>query len=306
MPPEPGARLALAQQLHETLRATPGVLATGEVSRLPLGGASNITTKLDIERRPLPPDEQAEVDVAIINQVLADRYFAGEDALGQRVTLGGGGFSTIIGIVGSTRYSSLAEAPRPEVYLSTNLSALTAPQLVVRTRGEPQASAAAVRAAIRRVDGGIVIGRVATLEQLRHGALSGPRFNTLLFGVFALLALALSTLGAWGVMAYGVAQRRREIGVRVSLGARPVDVARMILRDGMTLTGIGIAAGIGIALIATRLMASLLYGVGPGDATTLLLVALALLVGATVLAAALASARRATRVDPVRALRADA
>jgi putative ABC transport system permease protein len=335
LPADPATRLALTARLHETLQSTPGIVASGEVSRLPLGGANNMTTKLDFERRPRPENEQPEVDmrrasasyfevmnipvlagrvfaatggldgqpVAVINKVLADRYFAGEDPVGHRVSLGGGSFSTIVGIVGSTRFSSMSESPRPEIYLSTGLAPLTAPQLVVRTQNSPETSVAAVRAAIRSVDPNIVIGRVAAMEQLKQGVLSGPRFNTLLFTVFAILALVLSTLGAWGVMAYSVAQRTREIGVRMSVGARPRDVARMVLGDGMKLAAAGVAAGIVIALLVTRVMAGLLFEISPTNPGTL--VAGAFIMSAAVLAAALASARRATRVDLVRALRAD-
>jgi predicted permease len=336
LPADPQARVVMTTRLHEALRAAPGVLSTGEVSRLPFGGATNVTTKLDKERHPLTADEQPEVDlrrasasyfevmniarlagrlfepmdgaagesVVVINQVLADRYFAGEDPLGQRVSLGGGALSTIIGVVGATRFASPAETPRPEVYLSTHRNALAAPQIVIRTRGEPEALAAAVRSAIRSVEPALVLGRMATLEDLRHATLSGPRFNTLLFGLFAGLALLLSTLGAWGVMSYSVAQRRREIGVRVSLGARPAQVAGMILREGMFVTGGGIAVGLLAALAGTQLMSNMLFGVSPSDAGTFGLVTL--VVGSAVLCAALASARRAMRVDPVRALGGDA
>jgi putative ABC transport system permease protein len=335
LPADPATRLALTARLHETLQSTPGVVASGEVSRLPLGGANNITTKLDFERRPRPENEQPEVDmrrasasyfevmsipvlagrtfaptdgldgesVALINNILADRYFAGEDPVGQRVSLGGGSFSTIVGVVGSTRFTSMSEPPRPEIYLNTGRAPLTAPQLVVRTPNSPEVSVAAVRAAIRSVDPNIVIGRVAAMQELKQGVLAGPRFNTLLFAVFAMLALVLSTLGAWGVMAYSVAQRTREIGVRMSVGARPRDVARMVLGDGMKLAGAGVAAGIVISLLVTRVMAGLLFEISPTNPVTL--AAGAFLMSAAVLSAALASARRATRIDPVRALRAD-
>jgi ABC-type antimicrobial peptide transport system permease subunit len=223
--------------------------------------------------------------------------------VGQRVSLGGGSFSTIVGVVGSTRFTSMSESPRPEIYLSTGRAPLTAPQLVVRTQNSPEVSVAAVRAAIRSVDPNIVIGRVAAMQELKQGVLAGPRFNTLLFAVFAMLALVLSTLGAWGVMAYSVAQRTREIGVRMSVGARPRDVARMVLGDGMKLAGAGVAAGIVIALLVTRVMAGLLFEISPTNPVTL--AAGAFLMSSSVLAAALASARRATRIDPVRALRAD-
>jgi putative ABC transport system permease protein len=336
LPQPPLQRLALMQQLYERLRAVPGVLAAGDVSRLPLGGGNNITSKLDIERRPLPPNEQPEIDfrranagyfetlriplvsgrmfnpsdapggepVLLINRVLAERFFPGEEAVGQRVRLGGETLLTIIGVVGATRFASLADAPHPEAYLNTAQSPITSPQLVVRTRGDVQTSIADVRAVIRGLDPGLVIGRVAAMGELKRATLAGPRFNTLLFTLFALLALVLSTVGAWGVMAYTVTQRTREIGLRVSLGARPADVARMIVADGMKLAVAGIAAGGALALAGTRAMRGLLFEVSPTDAPTFLLAAM--LLAATVLGAALASAWRAARVDPVRALRSEA
>jgi putative ABC transport system permease protein len=144
---------------------------------------------------------------------------------------------------------------------------------------------------------------MTTMDEIRRVSLERPRFNTLLFSLFAMLALVLSTIGVWGVMAYSVSQRAREFGVRISLGARPHDVGMMVVRDGLKLALAGIGLGVAAAFAGTRLMAGMLFGVSATDLPTYA-VAAGILCTA-VLLAAIASARRATRVDPVRALQAE-
>ncbi len=333
LPRDPAERIALMPQLHARLTALPGVIAAGEISRLPLGGASNITTKLEIEGQPhapaeLPeinlrrasagyfaamripllsgrmftPDDRAGADpVVLINGPLADRFFPGQNPVGQRIRLGGDTWITITGVVGGTRYASLKDAPDPEVYLHTLQSPLEVPQVVVRTQGNARAQVEAVRAAIHAFRPELVIGRVAIMDQLKAAALAPARVNTLLVGFFALLALVLSSAGAWGLMSWSVAQRTREIGVRVSLGASPLVVAREVVGGGMRVALAGLAAGLAGALLATRALRRLLFEVSPTNVP--LLAAAVLLLALTVLFAAVLTARRATRVDPVRALR---
>jgi predicted permease len=334
LPADATERITLMESIYDRLASTAGVLAAGEVSRIPLLGG-NITSRLAIEDRPLPQEEQPEIDfrrasrgyfaamsiplldgrmfeagddvtaapVALINDVAAERFFPNEDPIGRAVSFGGGQYLTIIGIVGGVRHLGLADAPRPEAYVHTLQGSASNPQLLVRTSADPRAALPAVRTAIRDIAPAIVISRVTTMEEARALALAGPRFNTMLFGLFAALALLLAAIGAYGVMAYSVAQRRREIGVRLSVGARPRDVAAMIVRDGMKLALLGLAIGIAGALGASRALRGLLYGVSPTDG--LALGAAAAIIAVAVMLACLLSARRATSVHPIEALRVE-
>ncbi len=333
---DPARRSALMEELYARLGALPGLTAAGESSRLPLAGVGgNPRSKLQIERRPLPPGEQPEIDfrrasrgyframnipllagrmfqesddarpespaVALINQAAVETFFPGEDPLGQRVTFGGGQWFTIIGIVGSIRHDGLGTPPRPEGYTHTLQGPLNNPQLVVRTAGDAAAAIGSIRGVVRAVDPNIVVSRVSTMEEVRYQSLSGPRFNTILFGVFAVLALALGLVGIYGVMAYTVTQRTHEIGIRMALGAQPRDVLRMVVAHGMKLAGAGALIGLAVALGVTRVMGALLFETSPTDPVTFSVVVL-LLVGVALLACAI-PARRATRVDPLIALR---
>jgi putative ABC transport system permease protein len=239
--------------------------------------------------------------VALINQAAAEKFFAGEDPLGQRVQLGGGSWYTLIGVVGNIRHGGLDARPRPEAYIHTLQGPLNNPQLVVRTSGDVSAMLSGIRGVIRAVDANIVISRVATMEQVRYESLAGPRFNTVLFGVFAVLALALGLVGIYGVMAYTVTQRTHEIGIRMALGAQRADVLRMVLSHGMKLAAVGAAIGLAGSLAVTRVMHTLLYETSPTDPLTF--AAVIALLAAVALLACVVPALRATRVDPLIALR---
>jgi putative ABC transport system permease protein len=333
--PAPEERPGVMEALYERIDALPGVVAAGEVSRVPLAGQTNVTSSLDIESRPLPLTEQPEIDfrrasrdyframgievlagrafertddgrgesVAVINRIAAERFFPGADPIGERVTLGGGTYQTIVGVVEAVHHEGLDADPRPEIYLHTLQGSLSNPHVVIRTTGDPLPIADAVRRVVHETRSDLVVSNLTTLQAVRDASLAGPRFNTLLFGLFALLAIALSAIGAWGVMAYTVTQRTREFGVRMSLGARPADVAGIVLKEGLVLACAGLTAGTIAALAATRLMRGLLFDVSPTDVPTFVVAFAGLL--AIVLLASLASALRATRVDPVRALQSD-
>jgi putative ABC transport system permease protein len=334
--PEAARRGALMEEIYTRLRGLPGVIAAGETSRLPLAGVGgNPTSNLQIERRPVPPGQERQIDfrrasrdyframnipllagrmfelsddarpespaVALLNQAAVKKFFPGEDPLGQRIQMGGGSWFTIVGVVGNVRHLGLATEPRPEAYMHTLQGPLNNPQLVVRMAGDASAAISSIRGVIRAADANIIISRVSTMEDVRYASLAGPRFNTILFGVFAVLALALGLVGIYGVMAYTVTQRRHEIGIRMALGAQPRDVLRMVVGHGMKLAGAGAAIGLAVALGVTRVMRALLYETSPTDPLTFAVV-VALLV-AVALLACIVPARRATRVDPLIALR---
>jgi putative ABC transport system permease protein len=252
---------------------------------------------------------------AVIDETMASTFWPGEDALGKRfrrATTRRRGedpqnpWYTVVGIVGNVR-QSLAEAPYPEMYRTAAqiLPALATPYLVfvLRTRGDPGAMAAAARAAVRQVDPAQPITSVRTLEQAVARAFARPRFSLMLAALFGALALALSAVGIYGVTSYSVAQRTRELGLRVALGARPLGVLGLVMGEAARLAGLGILLGAAGALALNRAIVSLLFGVAPTDPLTFAAVAAGLLVIA--LAAAWPSGRRATEVDPVVALRGE-
>ena len=251
--------------------------------------------------------------VAVIDEVMARTWWPGEDPLGRRFRRATNArrrddpanpWYTVVGIVGTVRHALGAE-PRPEMYRTAAqlLPALASPTMayVVRTRSDPAAMTAAVRAAVREVDPGQPITKVRTMEQVVADSLTRRRSSLMLLGLFAGLALALSAVGIYGVTSYSVAQRTRELGLRVALGARPWGVLGLVLGEAGALAGLGVLLGAGGALALNRLLSSLLYGVGATDPLTFGLVGVGLLLIA--LAAAYAPGRRAAAVDPIAALR---
>ena len=175
--------------------------------------------------------------------------------------------------------------------------------LVVRTSGEPSALTRAVRAEVAALDPQLPVGTFRTMEQVRGESVSQPRFLMFLFSLFSVVSLAIAVIGIYGVIAYGVAQRRKEIGIRVALGARPATVAGMVVRQGMLLATLGIALGLAMALALTRFLSGFLFSVTPTDPITLVVVMVTL--AAAALAATYAPALRATRTDPVEVLRSE-
>lgn len=193
----------------------------------------------------------------------------------------------MIGIVGSVRNSGLHSEPRPQVYRPEAQEGFGAMSLVVRVEsGDPAALIKSARDAIHRVDKDLAIAKVRTLEEVVADSVSSRRFNMLLLGLFASLALILSAVGIYGVTSYSVSQRTKEIGLRVALGAQPAGVVRLVMREALTLTGAGVVVGLAAAFALTRLLASLIYGVTTTDPLTFGVV-LAVLVGSALLASAL-------------------
>jgi putative ABC transport system permease protein len=252
--------------------------------------------------------------VVVINETLAKKYWPNADPIGKRFKLGGGagpGMVTVVGIVADVRQSSLAATPKGEMYLAHTQfrfwgggnRILRSLSLVLRTTGDPAAMTRAVRGEVSTLDSQLPLGQFRTMEDVRGESVSQPRFLVFLFSTFSVVALAIAVIGIYGVIAYGVAQRRKEIGIRVALGARPSAVAAMVVRQGLGLAGVGIVVGLGLALALTRFLSRFLFSVTPTDPVTLMGVAAAL--GVAALLASYVPALRATRTDPVEVLRAD-
>jgi putative ABC transport system permease protein len=333
---EEAAQAEFFRRVLENLRARPGVHAASAVLPLPLSGSA-MMNGLSIEGRPpaapgerltthtritspeyframnIPVvkgralDERDSKDapkVVVVNETFARKYFPGEEAIGKRVeiTVAEDMSGEIVGIVGDVKHRSLDAAPDPEAYVSYRQ--VPSGYMVLVLKGDGQSAAAltsTLREAVRQVDSGQALAEIRTMEQLVSNSVARRRFNMLLLGVFAGVALALAAIGIFGVMNYTVTQRTHELGIRIALGAQTKDVLRLVVGQGMTLIVIGVAVGLAASFALTRLMQSLLYGVSATDPLTFAGVALVL--ASVALLACYIPARRATRVDPMVALR---
>ena len=322
----------------DKLRQIPGVEAAGTVTYLPLSGW-NGGIDFSIEGRPqltgaeapsasyqsvsedyfrslgIPllagrvftaRDDGSSPRVAVINEALAKKYWPGESALGRHVMIS---INTppqryeIVGMVGNTRNAGLEEPIEPEMYVSAWQSPDSLICLTLRTSGDPAALARPMRTAVWSVDPEQPVTYVMPLSELAAESLAFRRAGMILAGGFGILALVLAAIGISGVLSYSVSRRTREIGVRVALGATRGEVGRLVLREGLLMTGGGIGIGLVAAVVLSRFMASVLYEVKPGDPLTYIVVATVLLTVAVV--ATLVPVRRATAVDPLVALRSD-
>jgi putative ABC transport system permease protein len=331
---EPQRITAFYEQLLQETAALPGVQAAGAVSVLPLAGDDN-SNFVQIEgRAPLPPgqalragrrnvsadyfralgiplklgrgftaaDTNGSQPVLVINESMARSFFPGEEPVGKRVRTGDKSpWVEIVGVVGDVRHRGLDVDTRPEMFFPHLQTPSRQMTLVVRAAGDPAALAGPLRERVRAIDRDQPVGNVKTMEEWVSESVASRRFTAALLGVFAAAAAGLAALGLYGVVSYSVAQRTHEIGLRVALGARPRDVLRLVIGQGMTLTLAGTAVGVAAALALTRLMASLLFGVGATDAGVF--VAVPLLLAAVAFLACYIPARRATKVDPMVALR---
>jgi putative ABC transport system permease protein len=244
--------------------------------------------------------------VTIISEAMARRYWPGEDPVGKTVVLNsfGGEPRTIVGVAGDVRSFGLDADPRPMVYAPAMEFARWNPMsLVLRSTADPTTHVADVRAAVRAVDPTVPVFDVSEFDDLISNSLGARRFNMYLLACFAAVAVVLACVGLFGVLAYLVAQRTRDIGVRIALGADRRDVFRLILRQGLTLAAAGAVLGVAGGFAAARLLRNLLFAVTPGDPVTFITVPLLLLAVAAV--ACFGPAHRATRVDPLSALRAE-
>jgi putative ABC transport system permease protein len=321
----------------ERIAAVPGVEAVGATTNLPLGGGDQ-TTEVLVVGRPAPPagqrpevsfrdispdyfralgipllrgrtftahDTKDAPGVAILNETMARRLFGSpEAALGQRLTdVDGKNEREIIGLVGDVRHAGLDAEPNAEIFVPFTQEPSNSMTLVVRTGSDPAAFVPAVRTQLLALDKDQPIFNVQTMEQVVAESVSQRRLAMLLFGLFAVLALALATIGIYGVMSYSVSQRAHEIGVRLALGAQRRDVLRLVIADGMALTLGGVVLGLAAAFALTRLLASLLYGVKATDPATY--AAISLLLAAVAFLACYLPAHRATKVNPLIVLRAE-
>ena len=321
-------------------RRPPGVRAAGAIDDLPLDGdrdANSYTVFGQTEVKNLPEAEVRSITpgyfaamgiplragraftvadsgqapaVAVVNQALARRSFPGVDPLGKRFSFDGKEWLTIVGLAGDVRDLALDAPAEPEIYLPHAQAPSAGMTLVLAggAAGSTEAGTAtglanAVRQAARTVDRDLVVARAEPMTGVIGAALAERRFHVLLLGLFAAAAFALAAIGVYGVVSSGVAERTREIGIRVALGAGRGDVLRMVLGQGATLAAAGVAIGTASALALTRLLAGLLYGVGAADPATF--AAAALLLASVTLLASLLPATRAANLDPVLALKED-
>jgi len=324
-------------RLQGALRALPGVTAVGAGTDLPLSGEGAVATVNSEERlqagavegvtvlqrrateglfqalgtpllegRGIDASDRADGErIVVVSSSLARALFGDGSAVGRRIGWGDepreGDWMTIVGVVADVRYESPDRAPDPQLYQAHPQSTTRDMAVVVRTTDDPVALVEAARATLRALDPAIPAYSMGTLGGLVDIALAGRRFTMTLLGLFAALAVALTVAGLYGVLSFAVGRRRREIGVRIAVGARGSDVARLVLARGLSLVGLGLTAGLAGAYLAGRLLEGLLFRVPPFDPATFGVVS-TLLVGVA-LVACLVPARGASAVDPVQALR---
>jgi putative ABC transport system permease protein len=333
--PDAAARARVAEQVLERVSAIPGVVAAGAATGFPPVTPQR-GTRFEIEGRTLTPAESGALfvaatpgyfkalgapirsgrgiertdgagapAVALINETLASALFGGQDPVGRRLRLvnpeQSDEWRTIVGVVGDIKYQGLDRDGAPTVY--TSFSQTPFLWLYFMVRSGDRSVASTIRSTVPVVDPSLTAANLRPMEEVVAGTVAEPRFQTLLVASFAVLALTLAAIGIYGVIAYSVAQRTHEIGIRMALGAGAREVLTLVLKEGVLMAATGIVIGLGASALVTKLMATLLVGVGPRDPAAFGIAAAILL-----FVAALASyvpARRAVRVDPITALRTD-
>jgi putative ABC transport system permease protein len=254
-------------------------------------------------------DDESTPDVAVVNEAMARRYWGDQDPVGRRFRIGSAQrpWVAVVGVVGDVRHNGIAGAVkakfyRPHAQFHRSRGGPTRDMaLVLKAEGDPLALAAAVRSVARRIDADVPVSRVRTMNEVVASSIAAPRLAARVLGLFAAVAFALCAVGVYGVLAYGVAERRQEIAVRLALGARPSQVSGLVLAEGLAAVGVGLAGGLLAAAVVSRSLGSLLHEVKPVDPATYAAVALGL--SAVALLAGLVPAVRATRTDPANALR---
>jgi predicted permease len=330
-------QIGFFHDLLERLDGQPGVVAAGAVTTLPMNPIGiDYDLPFSVDGSPPPsPAERREVDfrvvagdyfsaigvpvvgrtfdatdredgarVAMVNRTLAERYFPGESPLGRQVWVGGGiGQATVVGVVGDVRHRGLAARPKPELYVPFRQYPHGGLTVVVRGLGDPTGLTRVLKASVYGIDPAQPIADLTTLPALLNGSVAPQRFNLMLLGGFAALALVLAAVGVYGIVAYTVSGRTREIGIRMALGAAGREVGRSVMGPALGPSVAGIAIGSAGAVLLGRALAPDLYEVSPQDPLTFAFVAFILL-GAAAIACAI-PARRASRIDPVIALRSE-
>ena len=333
------ARRAFYDEVLRQVKETPGVEAAGMITFLPLS-FNGMNFSFSVEGRAAPSDMNLpfalfrvvspdyframgipllrgryfeahdspdSTPVTLVNRRLAEQYWPGEDAIGKRLKVGPAdspnAWLTVAGVVGDVRQTGLYEQKLEFYvpYMQERRSFMAPRDLVVRTKADAAVIAAAVRKAVWAVDKDQPVSNVRTMDQVFAAAISQERFQALMLGLSAALALVLACVGLYGMISYSVVQRTHEIGVRMALGAQPVDVLRLVIRQGMSLTFAGLVVGIVAGTFVTRVLTDMLFGVTPRDPLTFVGVPVLLLVVAFF--ACYIPARRATRIDPLIALR---
>ena len=331
--PQDAHKIAFFDRLDERLHAMPGVRAVGMVQTIPI--RADYLLSFSIQGRPSEPGKEPSANyraitpgyfealtipllrgrlftnadaprlVAVIDEAFAKQHFAGEDPIGHAVHMGNGtdGFYEIIGVVGSVRHEGLDTNGRPTMYAPLRTDMFSTMWVMVKTAGEPLALAPAARQVLRELDAAIPAASLERLDTVVTEWVAPRRFSMLLLSAFAVVALFLAAVGLYGVVAYAVSQRTREIGLRMAIGAQRGDVLRMVVGGGMKLATVGVVVGLVTSLWLARYVASMLFGVTSLDPVSYGVTAAVLLAVSAI--ACYIPARRATTVDPLVALRAE-
>ncbi len=329
------------KDLANRMRSLPGVQSASTAVPLPLSG-SRFGISFQIEERPVAPKDEPTADlfvtepdyfrtmgiplkqgrdfserddhnstpVVIISDMFARQFFPGENPIGKRIKPGlstwdndPSKMSEIIGVVADIHNRALNTDPKPVYYLPQSQVPFNEVAMVVKTSNDPRSMISSATREVQAMDSDLPVFGVKTMEEYVSSSVAAPRFNTTLLAIFAGVALVLTVIGLYGVMSYSVAQRTNEIGIRMALGAQTRDVLGLIVKDGVKIVGVGLLIGIGGALLLTKLLESLLFGVTTRDPLTF--VSIAALLSAVAMVACCIPALRATRVDPLEALRCE-
>ena len=321
------------RQLEGRVGAVAGMHSVAFADRVPLSFEINIEQAIGEDREGVPTDEWPSVDasavgpgyfetmripllrgrgfterddagttpVVVVNQTLAERFWPDDEAIGKRLRIEGTeGYYEVVGVARDGKYRTLGEEALPFLYRALTQKPAGSRMLLARTTGDPSAALAAVRTEARGLDERIAIAGLDTLEATISGSLLLPRMGAVVFGLFGLIGLLLATVGIYGVIAYSVSQRTREIGIRMAMGAESHNILRLVVRDGLRLTLAGTVLGVAGAAAGTRALSAVLYGISATDALTFIAVPVFLVLVA--LAASFIPAWRASRLDPVGAL----
>jgi putative ABC transport system permease protein len=331
---QPEVQTQFYRQLFERVKSVPGVESAGFTSYLPLSGAIRFvyfcpegmacqgvgkdpliavrqvsTGYFDTVRTPLlrgrvftERDTTSTPPVAVVNQTVADRYWPSQNPIGKHIANSRDMIQReVVGLVADVKFNALNVASSEEMYLPLEQVPWPTTTLIVRSPGNPEALMSAVRTKFAEIDPTLPVSSIATMESVVATSVAQPRILSEFVGVFAGFALLLAAIGIYGVMAYSVAARTQEMGIRMSLGAEPRDILKLVVKQGMRLALIGVAIGLAASLALTRLISTLLFGVSASDPLAFTLAAAVLV--ATALVACYLPARRATRVDPLVVLR---